>query len=264
MLWPKSASGRSSHGRSAPSMASASVSMSSIQGSASRSCRPGYRTARISHLGGERLGGRLGRQVVNSLAGFGHRPLGIDSDTDRGLHESSDRPSLIRVQRPYGVVLFRTYGGRNPTTPLYRLLVASLPFPGSRQEHPEHPGKLGFRVVSLARTTHSARSWRARVMPAGAPASGDTMSAMHRRTVSFPGARSVVVAAAVAASALTAGCEGGAVSSTRTPVVEEGTVTIATASGLRGGRAYRRTRRGLRTLPARRRLRNAPAAGEGV
>lgn len=67
-------------------------------------------------------------------------------------------------------------------------------------------------------------------MPAGAPASGDTMSAMHRRTVSFPGARSVAVAAAVAASALTAGCEGGAVSSTRTPVVEEGTVTIATAS----------------------------------
>ncbi|WP_345588249.1 ABC transporter substrate-binding protein [Streptomyces marokkonensis] len=53
------------------------------------------------------------------------------------------------------------------------------------------------------------------------------MSAMHRRTASSPMARSVV--ATVVMSALLAGCRGEA-SSTRTPVVVGGTVTIATAS----------------------------------
>ncbi|MER5198905.1 ABC transporter substrate-binding protein [Streptomyces sp. NPDC002755] len=52
---------------------------------------------------------------------------------------------------------------------------------------------------------------------------------MHRRTVSSPRARSVVAAAGVVVSAVLAGC-GGDVSSTRTPVVVGGTVTIATAS----------------------------------
>ncbi|MER7715435.1 ABC transporter substrate-binding protein [Streptomyces flaveolus] len=50
---------------------------------------------------------------------------------------------------------------------------------------------------------------------------------MHRRTVSFPKARSVV--AAVMVSALLSGCRG-EVSSTRTPVVVGGTVAIATAT----------------------------------
>ncbi|MEU3345429.1 ABC transporter substrate-binding protein [Streptomyces sp. NPDC006700] len=54
---------------------------------------------------------------------------------------------------------------------------------------------------------------------------------MHRRTVSSPGVRSAAVASAAVASAVLAGCTGnGDVSSTRTPVVERGTVTIATAS----------------------------------
>ncbi|MBU6530330.1 ABC transporter substrate-binding protein [Streptomyces mayonensis] len=53
---------------------------------------------------------------------------------------------------------------------------------------------------------------------------------MHRRTASFPRSRSVAVAAALAVSGVTAGCDGGDVPSTRTPLVEEGTVTIATAS----------------------------------
>ncbi|MFC9930569.1 ABC transporter substrate-binding protein [Streptomyces sp. NPDC127190] len=52
---------------------------------------------------------------------------------------------------------------------------------------------------------------------------------MHRRTASLPRARSAVVASAAVASAVLAGC-GGDVSSTRTPVVVGGTVTIATAS----------------------------------
>ncbi|MGW4566754.1 ABC transporter substrate-binding protein [Streptomyces sp. NPDC004561] len=53
---------------------------------------------------------------------------------------------------------------------------------------------------------------------------------MHRRTVSFPGARSAAVASAAVASAVLAGCAGGDVSSTRTPVVVGGTVTIAAAA----------------------------------
>ncbi|KOV64770.1 ABC transporter substrate-binding protein [Streptomyces sp. MMG1121] len=52
---------------------------------------------------------------------------------------------------------------------------------------------------------------------------------MQRRTVSSPRARSVLAAAAVVVSAALAGCDGD-VSSTRTPVVMGGTVTIATAS----------------------------------
>ncbi|MFJ3310947.1 ABC transporter substrate-binding protein [Streptomyces sp. NPDC086549] len=55
------------------------------------------------------------------------------------------------------------------------------------------------------------------------------MNAMHRRTVSFPRARSAVVASAAVTSAVLAGC-GGDVSSTHTPVVVGGTVTIAAAS----------------------------------
>ncbi|SCF73228.1 peptide/nickel transport system substrate-binding protein [Streptomyces sp. Ncost-T10-10d] len=56
------------------------------------------------------------------------------------------------------------------------------------------------------------------------------MSTMYRRTVSFPRARSAAVASAAVASAVMAGCGGGDVSSTHTPVVVGGTVTIATAS----------------------------------
>ncbi|MEU1177873.1 ABC transporter substrate-binding protein [Streptomyces sp. NPDC005820] len=53
---------------------------------------------------------------------------------------------------------------------------------------------------------------------------------MHRRTVSFPGSRSVAVVSAAVVSAVLAGCGGGDVSSTRTPVVVGGTVTIASAA----------------------------------
>ncbi|MGX1274642.1 ABC transporter substrate-binding protein [Streptomyces phaeoluteigriseus] len=53
---------------------------------------------------------------------------------------------------------------------------------------------------------------------------------MNRRTVSFPRARSAAVTSAAVASVVLAGCGGGDVSSTHTPVVVGGTVTIAAAS----------------------------------
>ncbi|MFF3849922.1 ABC transporter substrate-binding protein [Streptomyces sp. NPDC002328] len=53
---------------------------------------------------------------------------------------------------------------------------------------------------------------------------------MHRRSVSSPRARSVVAAAVAVVSAVLAGCGGDMSSSTRTPVVVGGTVTIATAA----------------------------------